>query len=138
MQSEQLNIKNLVEEACEILNSSYTIEDDVYLIDVVTEENNSVEVSIYQNIDSFDVEKLDCTVTIGPIVKNLDLLYTFLKNNFELDYGSFAIINEDGMDLLVMVDSLLLESCSAEDLASVVLYMAEVSHDTEALLMKYS
>ncbi|MBM4175086.1 MAG: hypothetical protein FJ213_02785 [Ignavibacteria bacterium] len=138
MQSEQLNIKNLVEEACEILNTKYSVEEDVYLIEVTTEEDNSVEVSIYQSIDSFDVEKIDCTVTIGPIVKNLDLLYTFLKNNFELDYGSFAIINEDGVDLLIMVDSLLLESCSAEDLASVVLYMAEVSHDTEALLMKYS
>lgn len=135
---ERLEIKQLVVEACEILNTTYSLDEDVYYIEVSTEEDHSVEVSIYQTIDSFDIEKLDCTVTIGPIVKNLDLLYTFLKNNFELDYGSFAIINEDGVDLLVMGDSLLLESCSAEDLASVVLYMAEVAHDTEALLMKYS
>lgn len=135
---ERLEIKQLVVEACEILNTTHSLDEDVYYIEVSTEEDHSVEVSIYQTIDSFDIEKLDCTVTIGPIVKNLDLLYTFLKNNFELDYGSFAIINEDGVDLLVMVDSLLLESCSAEDLASVVLYMAEVAHDTEALLMKYS
>ncbi len=138
MQNQNINIQNLVVEACEILNSTYSADEDVYLIEVVTEEDRSIDVSIYQSLDSFDVEKIDCTVTIGPIVKNIDLLYTFLKNNFELDYGSFAIINEDGVDLLVMVDSLLLESCSAEDLASVVLYMAEVSHDTEALLMKYS
>jgi hypothetical protein len=138
MHRDHLNAEDLIQEACEILNTTYSFDEDVYLIEVVTEEDHWVEVSIYQTIDSSDVEKLDCTVTIGPIVKNLDLLYTFLKNNFELDYGSFAIINEDGIDLLVMVDSLLLESCSAADLASVVLYMAEVAHDTEALLMKYS
>lgn len=138
MQCEHTTTKDIIQEACEILNTTYSLDEDVYCIEISTEEDHSVEVSIYQTIDSFDIEKLDCAVTIGPIVKNLDLLYTFLKNNFELDYGSFAIINEDGVDLLVMVDSLLLDSCSAEDLASVVLYMAEVAHDTEALLMKYS
>lgn len=138
MQSEKSILQKIVEDTCEILNTSYTYEEEVFYIDVTTEEDNSFEVSIYQTVDSFEVEKIDCTVTVRPIVKNLDLLYTFLKNNFELDYGSFAIIHEDGVDLLVMVDSLLLESCTAEGLASVVLYMAEVAHDTEALLIKHS
>ncbi|MCX8010159.1 MAG: hypothetical protein N3A61_03320 [Ignavibacteria bacterium] len=131
-------LKNLVDEACDILNTSYDFEEGVYYVEVSTEENYKVEVSIYQDIDSFDAEIVECMVTVGPIVKNTDLLYTFLKNNLELEYGSYAILNEDNVDLLVIKDSLLLESCSAEELASIVLYMAEVAYDTEAILAKFS
>lgn len=132
------NLKSLVDEACEILNTSYDFEEGVYYVEVSTEENYKVEVSIYQDIDSFDAEIVECMVTVGPIVKNTDLLYTFLKNNLELEYGSYAILSEDNVDLLVIKDSLLLESCSAEELASIVLYMAEVAYDTESILAKFS
>ncbi len=82
--------------------------------------------------------KIDCTVTIGPIIKNADLLYTFLKNNFELEYGSFAIINEDDMDILVIVESLIADACISDDLAAIASYIAQVAHETRELISKTS
>jgi hypothetical protein len=76
---EEYNLKELIEEVCEILETTYTLEDDVYTLTVKTEDGNNEEVSFYETIDSYDVAKIDCTVTIGPIVKNPDLLIHILK-----------------------------------------------------------
>jgi hypothetical protein len=135
---EEYNLKELIEEVCEILETSYTLEDDVYTLTVKTEDGNNEEVSFYETIDSYDVAKIDCTVTIGPIIKNPDLLYTFLKNNFELDYGSFAIINEDDTDILVIVESVIADACIPDDLAAIASYIAEVAHETREIISKSS
>jgi hypothetical protein len=135
---EQFNLKELIEEVCELLETSYTFEDDVYTLPIKTENDHTEEVSIYETIDSYDVSKIDCTVTIGPIIKNTDLLYTFLKNNFELEYGSFAIINEDDVDILVIVESVIADACIADDLAAIASYIAEVAHETRELISKSS
>lgn len=135
---EEFNLKELIEEVCELLETNYTLEDDVFTITIQTEDGYPEEISFYETIDSYDVPKIDCNVTVGPIVKNPDLLYTFLKNNFELDYGSFAIINEDDTDILVIVESLIADACIADDLAAIASYIAEVAHETRKLISKSS
>jgi len=135
---EQFSLKELIEEVCELLETNYTLEDDVYTLQIKTEDGHIEEVSFYETVDSYDVTKIDCTVTIGPIIKNADLLYTFLKNNFLLEYGSFAIINEDDMDILVIVESLIAEACITDDLAAIASYIAEVAYETRKLISKSS
>jgi hypothetical protein len=135
---ERINLKELIEEVCELLETTYSLEDDVYTLPIKTEDGHTEEVSFYETIDSYDVPKIDCTVTIGPIIKNADLLYTFLKNNFELEYGSFAIINEDDMDILVIVESLIADACISDDLAAIASYIAQVAHETRELISKTS
>lgn len=129
--------QELIIEACEILDASYSFKEDEYEIEVFIDEERTQLVSVYLTIDSFDYEKIMCLVEIGPIVKNTELLYTFLKNNFELDYGSYAIINDDDIELLVLSDSTILESCTAEELATIINYLAEIADETEDLLTKY-
>lgn len=131
-------LENLMNEVKELFETDYTIEDGVYTIQVITEDGHTEEVSIYETTDCYEVQKIDCTVTIGPIVKNPELLYTFLKNNFELDYGSFAIINEDNMDILIIIESLIADSLIADDLVAIIDYLAEVAHETRELLSKHS
>ncbi len=135
---EESNIKALIEEVCNYLNTTYSFEEDVFTIPISVEEGKIEEVCLYETIDSYEVPKIDCTVTIGPIVKNTELLYTFLKNNFELDYGSFAIINEDDMDLLILIESIISDMCTADDLSAIISYLAEVAHETRELLSKHS
>lgn len=137
MIKENMELTELVKEVCDILKTKYTYEDEVYYLQVKTEDGHEEEVSIYETIDSYELSKIDCAVTIGPVIKNVDLLYTFLKNNFELDYGAFAIIHEDDIDLLVLVESLLTDSCSAEELATVTAYLAEIAHETRELISKF-
>lgn len=132
------NFKEKILEVCEILETSYSLEDDVYYLPVKTESGEIVEVSLYETLDSYGVNKIEFTVTIGPIVKNVDLLYTFLKNNFEIDYGSFAIINEDNMDLLVIVHSLVSETSIPDDIAAIAAYLAEVAHETREVISKHT
>lgn len=133
---ETFNLKYLIEEVCELLETNYSLEDEVYTIEIKAEDGQLEEVSFFVSIDSYDVPKIDCNVTIGPIVRNSDLLYTFLKNNFELDYGSFAIINENDMDILVIVESLIADTCTADDLAAIASYIAEVANETRKLISK--
>lgn len=137
MIKENMELTELVKEVCDILKTKYVYEDEVYYLQVKTEDGHEEEVSIYETIDSYELSKIDCAVTIGPVIKNVDLLYTFLKNNFELDYGAFAIIHEDDIDLLVLVESLLTDSCSAEELATVTAYLAEIAHETRELISKF-
>ncbi len=129
-------LKEIIKEVCEILNTNFEYEDEVYYISVKTENEGFEEVSIYQTIDSYGVEKIDCTVTIGPIIRNPDLIYTFLKNNFELDYGAYALIHEDDMDVLVIVESLVADTTTADDLSAIISYMAEVASETKGLITK--
>lgn len=131
-------LEELMDEVSELLEVDYSLEDDVYTFQVKTDDGHNEEVSIYETTDSFDVEKVECTVTIGPIVKNADLLYTFLKNNFELDYGSFAIINEDGMDVLIIIESVIADAVIADDLVAIIKYITQVAHETRELLSKHS
>lgn len=131
-------LENLMNEFKEVFETDYTFEDGVYTVQVVTEDGDTEEVSVYETTDSYDVQKVVCTVSIGPIVKNPELLYTFLKNNFELDYGSFAIINEDDMDILIIIESLIADSLIVDDLVAIIDYLAEVAHETRELLSKHS
>ncbi len=131
-------LEELMDEVSELLETDYSLEDDVYTLQIKTQDGHIEEVSIYETTDSFDVDKVECTVTIGPIVKNADLLYTFLKNNFELDYGSFAIINEDGMDVLILIESVIADAVIADDLVAILKYITEVAHETRELLSKHS
>lgn len=131
-------LEDLIDKVCDMLETDYSLEDGVYTLRVTTDDGHPEEISIYETIDSFDVPKIECTITIGPIIKNPDLLYTFLKNNFEMDYGSFAIINEDDMDVLVIIESVISDSVIADDLVAIINYIVEVAHETRELLSKYS
>ncbi len=135
---ETKNFKEKISEVCEILETSYSLEDDVYYIPIKTESGGIEEVSLYETPDSYGVNKIECTVTVGPIVKNVDLLYTFLKNNFELDYGSFAIINEDNVDVLILVHSLISETSLPDDIAAIASYLAEVARETREIISKHT
>lgn len=126
----------LITEVCEILDTKFDYEDEVYYIPVKTENNETEEVSIYQTVDSFGVDKIDCAVTIGPIIRNPELIYTFLKNNFELDYGAYAIIHEDDVDVLVVVESLIADTTNADDLSAIISYMADIASETKNLISK--
>jgi hypothetical protein len=138
MENSNNYLKELIEEVCEQLDTSYTFEDDVYTLTIETEDGSTEEVSIYETVDSYDVPKIDCTISIGPIIKNTDLLYTFLKSNFELEYGSYAIINEDDMDVLILIESIIADSAIADDLVAIILYLIDVAHETRELLSKHS
>lgn len=131
-------LEDLMKELSEILETDYSLEDGVYTFQIKTKDGHFEEVTFYETTDSFDVDKVECTVTIGPIVKNADLLYTFLKNNFELDYGSFAIINEDGIDVLIIIESVIADAIIADDLVAIIKYITEVAHETRELLSKHS
>lgn len=131
-------LEDLMTEVSDLLEVDYTFEDGVYTFQVTTEDGRLEEVSIYETIDSYSVQKVECTVIIGPIIKNTELLYTFLKNNFELDYGSFAIINEDDIDVLIIIESLIADSLIADDLVAIIDYLTEVAHETRELLSKHS
>lgn len=134
---EKNKLQDLIIDACEILDASYSLKNDEYDLEVFIDDERTQLLTVYQSTDSFDFEKINCLVEIGPIVKNVELLYTFLKNNFELDYGSFAIINDDDLDLLVLSYSTVLDSCSADELATIINYLAEMADETEDLLTKY-
>lgn len=138
MNENQNYLYELMKEVRELLETEYTVEDDVYTILVEVKKGEFEEVSIYETVDTYDIDRIECTVTIGPIVKNADLLYTFMKNNFELDYGSFAIINEDGMDVLIIIESVIADAIIADDIAAIAKYIAEVAHETRELLSKHS
>ncbi len=131
-------LEDLIDDVCDILETDYTVEDGVYTLQVTTDDGHFEEISIYETTDSYNVPKIECTITIGPIIKNPDLLYTFLKNNFEMDYGSFAIINEDDMDVLVIIESVISDSVIADDLVAIINYITEVAHETRELLSKHS
>ncbi len=69
----------------------------------------------------------------GPLPSKIDLYNFLLKENTSLDYGSYGIMDVEGVDMLVMLETRTFgDETDGADLARAIAYVALVADEAEA------